>query len=71
MTSLATATAEVAISIAANPAFTLAIAFLVAAAESVVVFGALSPGTLVPTAIGALLWLSHRAWQRRRCLCRL
>lgn len=45
--------------IAANPGLTWAIAFLVSAAEAVVVVGALVPGTPILMAIGAAASLGH------------
>lgn len=45
--------------IAANPGLTWAVAFVVAAAESVVVVGALVPGTPILMAIGAAASLGH------------
>lgn len=47
--------------VAANPGLTASVAFVVAASESIVVVGALVPGTPVLMAIGAVASLGHAA----------
>lgn len=59
MSDLAATAATAAAWIAANPGLTWAVAFLVAAAEAVVVVGALVPGTPILMAIGAAASLGH------------
>lgn len=59
MTGLADVASDIAAWIAANPSLTLAFAFLIAASESLVVVGALIPGTPILMAIGAAASLGH------------